>query len=80
MLTNYLSVIDQRAVMLADTKYLEVCLPQGQCPNPKVPPDMLVILLSRCVDYVHMGFAGLPEQSPLLPQIWRFISADYYSM
>ena len=70
LLTNYLTALDQRAVMLADTCYPEGCLPATEhtCARTHMP----TMLMARFVDNVYLGVTGMNEKMQALPSVLLF--------
>ena len=65
MLTNYFTALDQRAVMLADTKIPDGCLPSPT--HTRTPAHMPAILFARFVDNIYMGVTGMAGRAQELP-------------
>ena len=61
MLTNYFTALDQRAVMLADTKYPNGCLPLSR--DTQTPAHMPAILFARFVDNIYMGITDMARHT-----------------
>ena len=71
MLTNTFTALDQRAVMLADTKFPNGCLPLPGDTN--APAHMPAILFARFVDNMYMGVTGMAGHVHALPATMSFL-------
>ena len=71
MLTNYFTALDQRAVMLADTKFPNGCLPLP-C-DTQTPAHVPAILFARFVDNIYMGITGMARHTHAMPTTLSFL-------
>ena len=72
-LSGYLTLLNPRSVMLADTRHLTGCLTPDQCPNPPSLPSEPVVLFGRYVDNVYTGVVGIQDNSQLFHSLTRFL-------
>ena len=72
MLTNYYTALDQRAVMLADTKFPSGCLPHPR--DTQTPAHMPAILFARFVDNIYIWISQVWPGIPMrCPRHYRFL-------